>query len=318
MSRVSTGANYQSALLNLLQAKRIQDDAGEKVQTRKNATDMAGFGRGSETLTALKGAEARVQGFLDTGAAVSARLDAQDLALNQVVDGLAGAREAINNALAADSSVALMKDLEGQFQTMLNGLNYRHQGGYLFSGANTDRAPVNVSSLAQLTAAPNVAATLQNDQIKAASRIAENTSIETGFLADSFTFTEADGLTQNHMFQIFRDIQAYSDDPATGPLSGKLTEAQKTFLTDQLTRLEAASKTALDATARNGILAKQVERATESHEAQKLSLETLVSSKTDVDPLKAVAEMQLAQIAVQASAQVVAQLSEVSLLNYLR
>ena len=43
-----------------------------------------------------------------------------------------------------------------------------------------------------------------------------------------------------------------------------------------------------------------------------------MSSRIDVDPLKAVTELQLSQVAVQASAQVVAQLSEVSLLNYLR
>ena len=318
MSRVSTNGNYQSALLNLMQAQQAQNQAGERVQTRKLATDLTGFGRGSETLTALKGAQSRVQGFLDTGAAVSARLEAQDLAINLVADGIAGAREAIGGVLATESASTLMLDLEGQFQSVINGLNSRHQGGYLFAGANTTQAPVNVTNLAQLTAAPTIAATLTNDQIKPASRIAESTSVETGYLADGFTFTEADGVTQNHIFQIFRDIKAYNDDPATGPLTGKPTDAQKTFLTAQLKRLDAASTAAIDTAARNGSLAKRVEQITESHEAQQLSLQTLIGARTDIDPLKAVTELQLSQVAVQASAQVVAQLSEVSLLNYLR
>ncbi len=318
MSRVSTNGNYQSALLNLMQAQQSQTDAGERVQTGKIATDLTGFGRGSETLTALKGAAARVQGFLDTGEAVAARLDAQDLSLNVVVDALGGAREAIGSVLASDSASTLMLDLEGQFQSAVNGLNYRHQGGYLYAGANTTNPPVSVGTLAELAAAPTVASAFTNDQIKPVSRIAENTSLETGYLASGFSFTEADGVTQSHIFQIFRDIKAYNDNPATGPLTGKPTDAQKTFLTTQLKRLESASTAAIDTTARNGALAKRVEQVTTSHQAQQLSLDDLVSARTNADPLKSVTELQLSQVAVQASAQVVAQLRDVSLLNYLR
>lgn len=318
MTRVSTNGNYQSALLNLMQAQQTQNEAGERVQTGKIATDLTGFGRGSETLTALKGAAARVQGFLDTGEAVAARLDAQDLSLTVVVDALSGAREAIGSALASDSTSTLMLDLEGQFQSAVNGLNYRHQGGYLYSGANTTKAPVSVSTLAELAATPAIADAFTNDQIKPVSRIAENTSLETGYLADGFNFTDSDGVTQSHIFQIFKDIKAYNDDPATGPLTGKPTDTQKAFLTAQLKRLDSASTVAIDAAARNGSLAQRVEQVTVSHEAQQLSLNELVSGRTTADPLKSVTELQLSQVAVQASAQVVAQLKDVSLLNYLR
>ena len=318
MTRVSTNANYQSALLNLMKAQQSQTDAGERVQTGKIATDMTGFGRGSETLTALKGAAARVQGFLDTGEAVTARLDAQDLSLNVVVDALSGAREAIGSVLASESMNTFMLDLEGQFQSAVNGLNYRHQGGYLYAGANTTKPPVSVANLSELTAAASVDSVFTNDQIKSASRIAEGASVETGYLADGFNFTEADGITQSHIFQIFRDIKAYNDDPATGPLSGKPTDAQKAFLTAQMKRLDSASTVAIDAASRNGALAKRVEQIDASHKAQQLSLNELVASRTNVDPLQAVTELQLSQVAVQASAQVVAQLSQVSLLNFLR
>lgn len=318
MTRVSTNGNYQSALLNLMKAQQAQTDAGERVQTGKIATDMTGFGRGAETLTALKGAAARVQGFLDTGEAVTARLDAQDLSLNVVVDALGGAREAIGSVLASESLNTFMLDLEGQFQSVVNGLNYRHQGGYLYAGANTTQPPVSVANLTELAAAPSVAATFTNDQIKSVSRVAEGTSIETGYLADGFTFTEADGVTQSHIFQVFRDIKAYNDDPATGPLTGKPTDAQKAFLTAQMKRLDAASTVAIDTASRNGALAKRVEQISTSHKAQQLSLDELVASRTNVDPLQAVTELQLSQVAVQASAQVVAQLKDVSLLNFLR
>lgn len=309
MSRVSTTGNYQSALLNLMAAQQQQANASERVSTQKNATDLTGFGRGAETLTALKGAQSRVQGFVDTGEVVSARLDAQDLALNQIVDAIGAAREAVGGVLASDSAGTLMLDLEGQFQSISNGLNARHQGGYLFAGADTTNQPVSVGSLSDLAAAASVASTFGNDTIKPVSRVAENTSIETGYLASELG---------TDVFQIFRDIKAYNDDPATGPLSGKPTEAQKTFLTAQLSRLDAAKTATIDTASRNGSLQKRIEQIAVSHEAQTISLGELISTRTDADLAQAVTDLQLSQVAVEASAQVVSQLRDVSLLNYLR
>ena len=309
MSRVSTTGNYQSALLDLMASQQRQADASERVSTQKVATDMTGFGRGAETLTALKGAVSRVQGFLDTGEVVAARLGAQDLALNQMIDGIGGAREAVGNVLSSDSAGTLMLELEGYFMSVSNGLNARHQGGYLFAGADTSNAPVSVGTLSDLAAAPSVASVFGNDPIKPVSRVAENTSVETGYLADELG---------TDIFQIFRDIKEYHDNPATGPLTGKPTEAQKTFLTAQLSRLDAAKNATIDVGARNGSLQKRIDQMAVSHTAQIISLNELVSDRTDADLAQAVTDLQLAQVAVQASAQVVSQLRDVTLLNYLR
>lgn len=309
MSRVSTTGNYQSALLDLMASQQRQAEASQRVSTQKVATDMTGFGRGAETLTALKGAVSRVQGFLDTGEVVAARLGAQDLALNQMIDGVGGAREAIGNVLSSDSAGTLMLELEGYFQSVSNGLNARHQGGYLFAGADTTNPPVSVATLGELAAAASVAAVFGNDTIKPVSRVAENTSVETGYLANELG---------TDIFQIFRDIKAYHDNPATGPLTGKPTDAQKAFLTAQLSRLDAARGATIDVASRNGSLQKRIDQMTVSHTAQITSLNDLVSDRTDADLAQAVTDLQLAQVAVQASAQVVSQLREVTLLSYLR
>jgi len=309
MNRVSTSGSYQSALLNLMASQQQQADATNRVSTQKNATDLSGFGRTSETVTALKAASNRVQGFLDTGETVGARLEAQDLALNRVIDGVGGAREAIAGVLSTDSAGNLMLDLESQFATVTGALNTRHQGGYLFGGANTTQQPVSVANLTDLAAAATVASTFNNDTIKPVSRVAENTSMETGYLASDLGST---------IFQIFRDIKAYNDNALTGPLTGRPTDAQEAFLTTQLARLDAARTSAIDTAARNGALQKQIEQIGLSHTTQLKSLDEMASRHTDADMAKAVTDLQQAQIAVQASAQVISQLRDVSLLNYLR
>ena len=308
MSRVATYGNYQSALLNLMNSQVRSAEAQQRVSTQKNATDLTGFGRQSETLTALKGSQSRIQGFIDTAEAVSARLTTQDLAMGQISDGITALREAIGSALATDSAGSLMLELEGQFQTIRGGLNMRHQGGYLFAGASTTTAPVVASNLNELSAtAP--AAVFRNDTLKTASRVADGTTLETGFLADELG---AD------VMAILRDLNDFHNAAGSGPLTGKVTEAQKTFLIAQLSRLEQASTGVVDKMAKTGSLAKQVESISESHLAQKTSLDQLLSDRTDADMAKAVTDLQLSQLAIQASAQVISQLRDVSLLNYLR
>jgi len=88
--------------------------------------------------------------------------------------------------------------------------------------------------------------------------------------------------------------------------------------TAQLSRLDAARSDTVDVASRNGALQKRIEQMSTSHLAQITSLNELVSDRTDADLAQAVTDLQLSQIAVQASAQVVSQLREVSLLNYLR
>lgn len=308
MTRVATYGNYQSALLNLMNTQARSAEAQERVSTQKNATDLTGFGRQSETLTALKGAQSRIQGFIDTAEAVTSRLTTQDLAMTQINDGISGLREAIGDALSTDSAGSLMLEMEGQFQSIRGGLNMRHQGGYLFAGASTTTAPLTPANLAELAAAPTIPSVFNNDTLKTASRVADGTTLETGFLANELG---------TDVLSILRDVQNFHTTVGQGPLTGKLTEAQKTFLTTQLGRLEQAGTAVVDKIAKTGSLAKQVESISAGHTAQKNALDELVSGRTDADMARAVTDLQLSQIAIQASAQVIGQLRQVSLLNYL-
>lgn len=307
MTRVATFGNYQSALLDLMRAQTRGAEAQERVSTQKIATDLTGFGRQSETLTALKGAESRLNGFMETAKAVEARLTTQDLALTQIGQGVDSISAAIGSVLATDSAGSLMLELEGQFQTVRGGLNMRHQGAYIFAGASTTTSPVSIDNLGQLAAAPTVASIFRNDSLKAASRVAEGTTLETGMLANE---------VGTEIMEILRDIQIYHAS-ASGPLTGKVTQAQKDFLTTQLARLEQANTGVIDKTATTGSLHNQVESIGKSHLGQMNALGELVGDRTDADMAAALTDLELSQIAIQASAQVISQLRQVSLLNYL-
>ncbi|ANF54729.1 hypothetical protein DA69_08255 [Brevundimonas naejangsanensis] len=315
MTRVSTFGNYQSALLDLMSAQSRAETAQKKVNTQKNATDLVGFGRGSETVSALKSSQTRIQTFIDTNKAVAARLETQDLAMDRVADAATAARQALADAIAAGRMDALMGSLESLFMEAQDGLNMKHQGKYLFGGGASDRAPADLpdipgqpgaTMMAKLAALPDENAAFRNDQLKQSSWLDENVSMDTGFLADAMGA---------ELFAIFRDIQLAHE---AAPLEGQMTDAQKAFLTTQMGRFEAAAKGVVELQAANGGMQNRVDRLLESQEARKISVDTILSGKTDANMAEAVVELEMAQVALQASAQVISQLRQVSLLDYLR
>lgn len=304
-TRVSTYGNHQSALLDLMAAQVRGAEAQNRMATRKVATDLAGFGRESETLTALRATETRLKGFIDTSETVAARLGAQDLAFERLIDGTESARLAIANALATGRMDGLMQVVQGEFQTVQAGLNAQHQGRYLFAGGRIDTVPSTAASMEDLALAPDVASTFANDQLKQVSRIDEGATLESGFLADE---------VGAEVLEIFRDIQLFHQGT---PLTGHIDDTTRTFLASVMDRLDTARKGVVDQAAANGAMQKRVEAILTSQEDQQITLETLLGKKTDADMAKAVLDLEQAQIAIQASAQVVSQLRNMSLLPYL-
>ena len=157
MTRVATHGNYQSALLSLMTAQGRAQQAQERIDSEKIATDMSGYGRGAEQLTSLTSTQARLDGFIATGESAAARLSAQDLALTRIYEGGDGARDAIANSLGAGDITNLMTELGLHYQTVQGGLNAEHQGSYLFAGGQGDTAPATAATMADLAAAPSTA-----------------------------------------------------------------------------------------------------------------------------------------------------------------
>jgi flagellar hook-associated protein 3 FlgL len=308
--RVSTSDTWQSALLNLQTAQQQQSDAATEVSTQKIATDLMGFGRGSSVIATYQSTLSTTNGYLSVNSTVADRLTSQDSALATTAQAASDAKDSMMGALANGDGTSLMLALQGNFSTALDGLNYQHDGQYLFGGGNDNVAPVNVNSLSALGALGSTAdSAFSNGSVKKSSQIDPNSTIQTGMLASDLG---------KQMLQTFQDIQNYNDDPSTGPFGAQLTDAQKTFLTTKSQEFSTEYTQLLQQQAVNGTLQKQVTSTTTSLTGQVSQLQTLISGKTDADLATAATNLQQAQVAVQASAQVLSSLNQYSLLNYLK
>lgn len=307
MTRVSTVQNYNIMTTNLMRAQIRQNDVGAQVSSQKVATDLKGYAKNAEVLTAMRGTQTRINGLLDQTKLVTNRLEMQDTGIGRVADATKTARESIANALAAGSAATLMQQLQANFGDVVQGMNTKSNGLYVFSGAQTDTATTSATTMADLTAAPATADLFHNDQYITSNRVDEQTSAKTGVLGDALG---------TGVFDAFKQVQAYVD--ANGPFTGNLTDTQVTFLKGLLPTFDAAYTSVIDLQGKNGVTQKRFESAQADLSNQADTLTTMVGGITDVDMADAVTRLEAAKLAVQASAQVFTSLQASSLLNVLK
>jgi flagellar hook-associated protein 3 FlgL len=307
MTRVSTVQNYNIMTSNLMRAQIRQNDVGNQVSSQKVATDLKGYAKNAEVLTAMRGTQTRINGLLDQTKLVTNRLEMQDTGIGRVADATKTARESIANALAAGSAATLMQQLQANFGDVIQGMNTKSNGLYVFSGAQTDTATTSATTMADLTAAPATADLFHNDQYITTNRVDEQTSAKTGVLGDALG---------TGVFDAFKQVQAYVD--ANGPFTGNLTDTQVTFLKGLLPTFDAAYTSVIDLQGKNGVTQKRFESAQSDLSNQADTLTTMVGGITDVDMADAVTRLESAKLAVQASAQVFSSLQASSLLNVLK
>ncbi len=306
MNRIATAASYSAVLANLMAAEARQTDASNQVATQKKATDLKGYAGQAETLTAMQAVKSRIDAYIPQAAATADRLTSQDTAINQVGDAAQGARQAITDALASGDGSTLMQSLRNYFSDVTAGLNTKYNGNYLFAGGQVNTAPLSAASMSDLTAAPTTASLFHNDQLQTTSKLDDTTTIPSGFLADKLGTGVVDA---------FKAVQGFVD--ANGDFNGPLTDAQKTFLQGQLAGFDTAHNDLVNAAGQNGLMQTQVTSMQADLTSRQTSLQTMLGGITDADVATAVSNLQQAQIAVQASAQVFTTLKASSLVNLL-
>ena len=307
--RISTAESWSNALNNLMTAQTRQESANNQVSTQKVATDLAGYGRTSEIIASYQSSLSRTNSYLDVTQTVADRLSSQDIALTTTGDAVTSAKDSIMSSLANATGTTLMLDLQGSFSAALSGLNYRHNGQYLFNGGNDNDTPVSITSMSQLAGVTSSTDVFTNGTVKKSSQIDAGTTIQTGMLASD---------VGGPLMDLYKQIQDYNDDPATGPFGDQLTDAQKDFLTTKSQEFGKLYDQTLQFSALNGTMQKRVENTQTSLQGQADSMSQLVDDRTSADMATAYSNLQQAQVAVQASAQVLANLNQTSLLNLLK
>ena len=308
MYRVTTGGNYSLVLRNIMLAQQKQMNAGDRVATQENGANLKDYSRNAEMLTAMRSVETRIGGYLDQNKLIADKLTTQDFAMTQLGDAAAGTKQAIEEAIATGRTDTLMQEIEAQFRNAVSSMNSRYGGKYLFAGGKIDTMPVTADALSDLTnpLTPLISDFFQNDDFITEHKVDDATTVKTGLLADDLG---------TQMLQAFKTLQAFHE--AT-PFGGTMTDAQRTFLTNELANWDSVSSDIIDKTARNGMVQARVDDVKVDLTARQNSLKGMIGDIVDANMPLASVELEKATLALQASTQVFITLRDSSLLNALR
>lgn len=193
------------------------------------------------------------------------------------------------NGSLSDDDKATLADEVGQLQEeLLDIANAQADGKYLFAGYNNQSPPFSGSP---------VTYSGTNDQImieiSPGSTVAKNITGEDLFMSPV------------NLFTTLEDLQA------------ALTSGDTANVSDMLTPLEKASEQVRSQQSSLGNISSRMEDMINMHESAQLTLESTLSDAQDADLTDVLSEISRMELALEATMQVTARVSSLSLLDYL-
>jgi flagellar hook-associated protein 3 FlgL len=302
MTRVASFTQHSQLIAAVQQHQQRLAIASLQVATGKRGDSYDALGTDAVRQVRLSNVIAREAAYADAARRAASRLEAQDLHLGQLRDTALGLRDAVLGALSAGEARGLGTAAEAAFAALRGVLNADHAGRPLFGGGLAEGDIFAPASLADLVALPTTADAFTNGPIIDAAIVGDGQAITTGFAGDVIGAPLAEALRQLG---------------ALLPIDGPLDAAETAALNAVLPLIEAAVADANVVQAENGARAAAADAAIAAADARAQDYELALAEIEDVDPAEAITRLQAEQTALQASYQVLAHISRLSLVNFI-
>ncbi len=302
MTRIADAAAQNMLLQNFLSTQRSMFDTQMQITTGKVSPDFKGLSDRVDVLMSSKAALSKSERYESITRELQSKLDLQNLHLETFAQAGKELRVSLTEALANDSGITVDNVLDSFVSMAVAAMNTTFDGRYIFGGTRVDTPPVNIQTVADLVAAPTVADVFDNNQIKPSVRIDEAQLVEYGFLAEDVA---------TDLFTSIRTIEAL------GPFAEQLTAAQEAGIQAELQNVIAAVEAANAMVAENGVLMRDAETVLDRHVVQRDYMRAVIGDIEDADQAEAITRLNQDQVTSQASARVLADVTQLSLLNFI-
>ncbi|MFT6676430.1 MAG: flagellar hook-associated protein 3 FlgL [Sulfitobacter sp.] len=341
--------NVQSTTLALQRA-------GQEVSTGRKADIYADLGPRSASVMKLRAREADTQTYMQANAVLGSKLEAMLTSVDAVRDRIQSVLEVtLSNATRPQNGAeVLQREARAALESMVATMNTSYNGDHLFSGLNSEAPPLTrwdqTNSGTGLSPADALASIIGTGPTDAASAAAIADQIDQAFASNDLsdpnrnfeaTFysgtPELDGGGQpsrqvnawvNVGQEVVYGVRA-NDEPFREALKGLAMLASTdvstmdeaaygTWMGRVVEALTAGQEGMLDASARIGFNQQIVETTQKQLVDLSLVQRTQISQYETVDPYEAITRMTNLENQLEASYQVSARLSSLSILNFLR
>lgn len=306
MTRISSLAQQQALVSQMLRAQTQVAESQRQVLTGEKADRYEGITRDASALISAQAIDSRTQKFIELANQVSGQVILQDTSLNTMYETAKGLRDSILQALGNNTGRSITVDLESAFVSGKAVLNTRYAGKFLFAGTRTDLQPFSAVDVADLaTVASPISSFFKNSEQKLQVRVEQNLVIEHSLLASD--------IGSNMMASVKR-LAEYN---AATPFGNVLTPADRVALQAEVTNLDNALSAIIQLQASNGFVGTRLESVTIRNQQLEVVNKQLIADLSEVDMAEAISRLNQDKLAVEASYNLVRQISQLTLLNFL-
>jgi flagellar hook-associated protein 3 FlgL len=293
-----------------LDIRRITQELSElqrQVASGSKANDLRGFGGGASRRISAQGLKAAADARASTVNQLEARFGVQAAALSQVSNASGLLAQSIHDAISSNDGRGIATELNLAFSSMVSALNESWNGQPMFAGERLGGPPVKVNTLEELQAAVTPADIFDEADRHQVIDLGAGTPVPLASKASELSSSLLDTMRQ------LKDMT----DSAGGEIGAPMTQAQIDQLQAFAAQLEDEARTFTNAEGRAGQL--QTRFAGERIRLQDRSNLLLkeIGEQADADVAEVSVQINALLTQYQAAAKTFADLSKLSLLDYL-
>lgn len=319
MSRVATFQHNQVLLADMLANQKRVEVSQKQVSTGHVAETYKDIHQDISSLSGAKSLLARLEQHQNNNARIFSRLATYDQSLQGMERSATDVKEAVMGAINTSSGLGLMGTIEGAFNSILGFLNTKPSEGYIYGGTKNDTPPVNITDINDLlTALEPPTDIFDNNNLKATVRIDDDRTMEFGLLADDIGLEIMTAIQRIVMWE--NGTLATTTPVPTGvpgSFGDPLSADAQSFLIGEVANLEALVQNLGVIRGENGLNQQTIDTVQVRLENEVVYARNFISDIEDVDAAEAITKLNQANFALEASYNVLSQVSRISLLNFL-
>lgn len=306
MTSVSTHGVYQSVLNLALQVQRRLSDTTIQESSGLVSTSLAGLGSNAGRMLNLQGEVANAGRWSANASLAGDRVEVMYSTVGNMIDLANSLKSSIASAMSGTATDSTAENLrtaaEDALSDLANEMNVQLGGRYLFSGSNTDQAPVDLSDYPATT--PPSATTAdtsyyQGDTQLASISVSAQSKITYGVTGDTGGFE-----------QVLRAAAIAAAAAETDPVDSDALNGAYDLITTAISKL---------ATLQEGLsnTAGRLTSAKAGQDSYSDYLQSMVSDIKNVDAAEVMTKVTELQTQLEASYSAVSGILKLSLADYL-
>ena len=299
--RVATFAQSDQMITAALRTQSIMANEQIEESSGVKSEDFSAYGSDTQSIVNLQVSVTRAQTYIDAATQADSKVQVMYSAVGSVSDLITNLRTQLSAATVTSSTetASLISSAQDMLQEMGSILNTQYDGQYIFSGASTTTAPIDLTSYDSGTGSLSTADTsyYQGDDQSTSVRVADDQTVDYGVTADNSAFEQ--------VMRVLKYI-ANSTTLSSSDISQALNVAS-----DALDATSVVQSKLSDASS-------QIEDASSRQTEYKNYASTLGTDLTSVDVAAVTAQLSTYQAQLTASYSAISKIQSMSLASYLK